>query len=766
MLRKTVVVLLLLLLVMNIDGGKSKIKKRESLFSKVRLITHATMDLYRILKTIMSHSGSASILLSELFDWFTGDDTHGHDLNEVNTKLTDISSQLNWIMMRMEANFAILERTISQLPLAIEVDNIKRELAMTIRKIKNLYDVALGFSSDISRHNGVELQNVANTLTGRQAGDLRDSLSKLYDYIVPVTAQNLKQSFLDLLNHDVQAKDENLCGDQSPNQYLYQLHKIVVATEMMGQVALTFGYYLQHQLNNVTIDTELQQAQEERQERLKNYFRKFKSSMNDASLSSRPCDRENLIRDKTFFEMEKLYQAVLVEDYNLNNNDSCKGTCDTIDVPMHRNDNDGVLCTRLDRCWILETAQYCIQPHELRRYEWIEDQRGGIYGVKNGCQGQQLATPGWWKGLYECENCICTCVGGHKERMATEIQAFSLRVSRSNITENMVVTGIKFSRHESIICIQIKEGKLLPGGEIEKNSQRWTDCDLSYSSYRLARFGTSDYVHGTDFVLLNRSYNYIDLDDIIEHQDSIVTGVKFGLTSSCAGEKHVKLQLEYTKFNFSSGELTSRDGSRSSSTCHNQKINIADTDSPLNQNKPRDQNTVDSGSNTYVSFGWSSFKRDVGQTTLPLLDAQPVETNPPAPLSGAGLFHKSSPGYGGFLALKINTLNYGRYMEDEITEGYIVGSVGKVLPPVNGKAVVNPIHAFDQQTKETDDNSSSYSPYITFLVMPLFVFAGLYIFTIYKKWQNNARPIIVLPTISSDERVRLSRAMVIDKSVP
>uniref|UniRef100_A0A0C9QGU1 PepT protein n=1 Tax=Fopius arisanus TaxID=64838 RepID=A0A0C9QGU1_9HYME len=773
MLRKSLVTLLLLLLIMNIDGANTKEKKRESLFSKLKWILRAAVEMYRILKKIITHPDNVNLMLDEFMDWIADEDTDDHEI--IQAKLTGISSQLNWIMTRMEAKFSAIEQMIIHLPLTIEIDSIKRDLALTIRKIKNLYDAAFITSSNINEHNKVELQNLANTLTGRQSGDLRDSLYKLYDYIVPTTAHNLKQSFLDLLNHHVQTKGKSLCGDvQTPNQYLYQLHKVVVTTELMGQVALTFGYYLQNQLNNVSIDFELKRAQVERRERLQNYFNKFKSSMNNSSLSLRPCDPTDFIRDETYIEMEHLYQAVLVEDYNLNYKDSCRGTCETIDVSPHRNDNDGVLCARLHNCWKLKTSRYCIRPSELRRYEWIEDRHGTIYGNKNGCQGQELATPGWRKRLFPCENCICTCQGGHKWRMPVEVQAFSLRASRSNTTNNMVITGVKFSRHESIICIQIKEGKLLPEGEIEEGSEKWRDCDLSYASYRAARFSSSDYKHGKDFVVLSSDYNYIDLDDIFENrpETEIITGIKFSLSDYCAEGRHVKLQLEYAKFNFTSGELTTTEGFQSPSTCHSRRVNMVNLDSPLNQRKPRDQNTPDFKLNSYVRFGWTNFKKDVGQTTIPLLDAQPVETKPSAPLTGIELFYKSSPGYGGFLAFKIRTLNYAKYMEEEMTEEFsdedprdLETETTEEYFSKSGIVITNEatqeeddgpnkeaIHWSDRQSTGVDQDYPSYSPYFMFIAVPLFIAASVYVLITLKKCKEHPRPIIIFSSLSSDEK--------------
>jgi hypothetical protein len=42
----------------------------------------------------------------------------------------------------------------------------------------------------------------------------------------------------------------------------------------------------------------------------------------------------------------------------------------------------------------------------------------------------------------------------------------------------------------------------------------------------------------------------------------------------------------------------------------------------------------------YLYFDTSSAMKDVGQTTVPYLDAQPVSPKPATWLAGAGLYHK------------------------------------------------------------------------------------------------------------------------------
>ena len=70
-----------------------------------------------------------------------------------------------------------------------------------------------------------------------------------------------------------------------------------------------------------------------------------------------------------------------------------------------------------------------------------------------------------------------------------------------------------------------------------------------------------------------------------------------------------------------------------------------------------------SKTNQYLYFTTSSWETDVGQSTIPFIDLQSVETNPPVPLSGLGLIHKSSPGSGGFLSLKVFTYNFEPRMQ-------------------------------------------------------------------------------------------------------
>lgn len=70
-----------------------------------------------------------------------------------------------------------------------------------------------------------------------------------------------------------------------------------------------------------------------------------------------------------------------------------------------------------------------------------------------------------------------------------------------------------------------------------------------------------------------------------------------------------------------------------------------------------------STSNTFIKFTHTDIGKDAAQTTVPFLDAQDVVNNPPVPLEGVGVFLKAQDGYGGFLAPRIKTFDYGPYVQ-------------------------------------------------------------------------------------------------------
>ena len=64
-----------------------------------------------------------------------------------------------------------------------------------------------------------------------------------------------------------------------------------------------------------------------------------------------------------------------------------------------------------------------------------------------------------------------------------------------------------------------------------------------------------------------------------------------------------------------------------------------------------------------MKFTHTDMGKDASQNTVPYLDAQDVVNNPPVPIQGVGIFLKAQDGYGGFIAPRIKTFDYGPFVQ-------------------------------------------------------------------------------------------------------
>lgn len=84
--------------------------------------------------------------------------------------------------------------------------------------------------------------------------------------------------------------------------------------------------------------------------------------------------------------------------------------------------------------------------------------------------------------------------------------------------------------------------------------------------------------------------------------------------------------------------------------------------STINKNMP----VIHKTRGQFIQFDHSDIETDAAQSTIPFLDAQPITLDPPAPLSGIGLFYKNQPKSGGFIAPLIYAYNYSGYIENNM----------------------------------------------------------------------------------------------------
>lgn len=209
-----------------------------------------------------------------------------------------------------------------------------------------------------------------------------------------------------------------------------------------------------------------------------------------------------------------------------------------------------------------------------------------------------------------------------------------------------------------IIHLQIEQGELQHRGAINNTSLQWKPVP----AYKLLDRGIRNTV---DYHTMGWDKRAIDLDDLHAPVNHVVTGVRFRVLGS-----HLNMEIRITEANFTTGKLIeakttsywySNDNTAAQSG--DKKRTEVKLHAPDISTRTSAKSQLTSKSNQYIEFTHTDIDADVGQTTVPYLDAQDVSSSPAVALAGAGLYHKSQKGYGGFVAPKLFTYDFEPHIE-------------------------------------------------------------------------------------------------------
>ncbi|KAJ8969231.1 hypothetical protein NQ317_002186 [Molorchus minor] len=266
----------------------------------------------------------------------------------------------------------------------------------------------------------------------------------------------------------------------------------------------------------------------------------------------------------------------------------------------------------------------------------------------------------WLRGVFWCHYCFCLC----DEDGPKSDRYFNLRPVKSDIANNRVVTGMRIIKSNRIIHLQIQEGKLLPNRQIDNSTVRWVPVD-NYTLYQKdvkdkIDFYKMDYDRRTIY-LDNLKANRTDqvLTDCLSYY-SIIRQIKTVKSSQSLSVRFMsttngpKFAIELTGFDFNTGILSNETYKLNISSKSRTYLETGGLVSTLTTD-----NEPVWGNSPFLKFSSSSKKYDVAQTTLPFFDSQPVTSNPPVPLIGAGLcLKRTNYNYGGFIGPKLWTFGF------------------------------------------------------------------------------------------------------------
>ncbi|CAG0882692.1 unnamed protein product, partial [Cyprideis torosa] len=275
---------------------------------------------------------------------------------------------------------------------------------------------------------------------------------------------------------------------------------------------------------------------------------------------------------------------------------------------------------RCDPNVFIEGKNYWQDPS--RRYDYIQYESGQFFGERKECETTKVDS--WWRWFVHCSYCFCLCddPGPRSDRY------FSLR--EVTAIPGNIITGIRLEKVDRVFHIRIQEGKILRGGEVDRETVRWTEVQ---------GFKLSEAKEDQDYSVLSFEKRAMDLDDLIAPRGYVVTGVKFRELGM-----HLGISIKVAPADFSTGALREDmaywfDNGNTDAMEQNprERMTLEEPDVPT---KSVLKSRIDSAPDTFIEFQPSSMLKDVAQTTVPFLDAQAVSPKGMTWLRGIGLYHK------------------------------------------------------------------------------------------------------------------------------
>ncbi|XP_018361103.1 PREDICTED: uncharacterized protein LOC108759910 isoform X1 [Trachymyrmex cornetzi] len=556
----------------------------------------------------------------------------------------------------------ILSQLLLQLPMQHRLDDSLKELDHYLGQVQELYTLFEMYADNPDKYEKYTMLQFAKTCVSPRLGELPDVLKSIHRLMVPSEQQVYNRSILVLLANQMQEASNQMCNEmQSPQQLLYNLYNVVALTEIKGYTMIQFSYMLLRLYNEGNnFSEEIQTLKHQYAIRTSETLRAVKTAMAYAPRSLWRCDPRVHKLDETYTELKQLFQGYIVNEVDLNTENTCKENCAYYGYTKVYGCYQNQFCSKQRKCngkilhceyidsdmWICPAGR-----NSTRRYEYIEYENGLHYGNSKTCPEGTTKVDSWWRWLFwHCSYCFCYC----DDQNSNSDRYFSLRSVMSDISNNKVITGIRLRKINQIIHIQIQEGQLLPRGGIDVSTIEWQPVDVF-------SIMDSHIRSGVDYHTIVWEKRALDLDNLLAKPDHLLTGVRFRMVGS-----RLNLEIMITPFNFTSGSLIQPEEKsfwHSNDVTDRTELKYTDPDIPIHSFVPNEPDTEE---NQYLNFAPSDRRKDAAQSTIPFLDVQPVIPNPPVPLAGAGIFHKGRKGSGGFVALKLTTYDFAPHLQADL----------------------------------------------------------------------------------------------------
>ncbi|XP_028981927.1 uncharacterized protein LOC114841198 [Diachasma alloeum] len=656
------------------------------------IVNGVVVGLSRSLQTLWKVAGFVNSLggkVKKAYDLqkaFTDDGSE--KIEEILSKVAEVSDQIGGFESRLTQRLDMMvESLVSRITLTEKLNNAISDVHKNIVNVDEMWSNYLAYSKNLTNFSNNTIKAFIDSATRAHDG-LQSWLSQLYGLFIPGRTGPIMESlFTTMLKLEGETALLICDGGLSPQQELYQMYHMAALTELRGFIMAVSAYGLQSTFDGEKYQGEVDIIETRLVSRIQDYILAVTAAMKVASNTIRRCDPKGGHREgHTYIQLHRLFQSYLVNEADIDPQEKCMFDC-TLQEPVGKNRRrvnyphtyrDQPNCNGAVTYCVPATRKLdiCIENGGFpNRYKWIKQADGKVWGNDSECHGFQQTLSSWPRGLFSCDYCLCNC-----EALRTgdpTVAIINFLPSEANIQNNMVVVGVQIVKKESVIHIQIKEGKLQPEGMILKGSERWVPLkDLNH-----LQSGT--YSHGGRNGGFPNRYKWIkQADGKVWGNDSECHGFQQTLSSWPRGvrfrhsrdpsiEKYNPIRLEVLSipFDYAAGNLSLKESARWISAEPPRAREELTFDHPGHPGN-NFQNLPTTKPNLFVQFQKTDLKKDAGQTAIPFWDIQPVVTSPSSPLEGVGLFHKGDKErkYGGYLALRLHTYNFIDHISANLPE--------------------------------------------------------------------------------------------------
>jgi len=466
-------------------------------------------------------------------------------------------------------------------------------------------------------------------------------------------------SLFSTLQSILSRNEEHLCLSVSDHLLIYNLYNIIALTEIKGYTMLQFSYMILKINNKGNFATEAEATKKNFADEAKEKLVSVKQVLPSLSRVFRRCDPESHVEEETFLQVKGFLQGYIENEVDMNEYGTCRAKCSEYTYAESKGCYKDMFCAKQRKCtgkifdceFYHADAWVCMSQDPERRYDWVEYEDGTSLGNTMGqcASSNKIKVDSWWRWVFwHCSYCLCKC----DEERETSQRYWSLLPALANVQDGFIITGARLVRRGLIFHLQIQEARALPEGGVDQRSKEWVEPDT---------LSQANIAHNPKVFTMSYAQRAMDLDKLTAPDGHVLTGVKL---RSIGG--HLNLEIQVTPIKFTSGELLREESiwiandNTPASTRPRKLLPIILPDIPT---RLTGHNKVDGEHDEYIQFDTTSAYKDVAQTVIPFVDAQPVTQT--SWLAGAGLYHKGRLGFGGFVGLSLETFDYSRHLLDE-----------------------------------------------------------------------------------------------------